>query len=107
MARRADAGFRDQRLAESQAGVIRFCMGIYDKLILPRLLDLAMRNRRLASYRETTIGTARGLVLEIGVGSGLNLPLYSPRVDRVIGIDPSSGLLRLATKSLMDAHVPV
>jgi ubiquinone/menaquinone biosynthesis C-methylase UbiE len=82
-------------------------MGIYDKLILPRLLDWAMRNRQLASYRAQTIGTARGLVLEIGVGSGLNLRFYGPPVDRVCGIDPSPELLRLASKRSADTYVPV
>jgi ubiquinone/menaquinone biosynthesis C-methylase UbiE len=68
---------------------------------------MAMRNTRLASYRQVTIGAARGLVLEIGVGSGLNLPIYGPAVDRVCGIDPSPELLRLASQRLGDASVPV
>lgn len=82
-------------------------MGIYEKLILPRLLDLAMRNSRLANYRQATVGAARGVVLEIGVGSGLNLPLYGPAVDRVCGIDPSSELLGRARERIADARVPV
>ena len=51
-------------------------MGIYRNSILPWLLDLAMRNRHLAAYRNATVGAARGRVLEIGVGSGLNLPIW-------------------------------
>ena len=82
-------------------------MGFYEKLIVPRLINMAMRNTRLASYRQETIGAARGLVLEIGVGSGLNLPIYGPAVDRVCGIDPSPELLRLASPRLRDASVPV
>jgi ubiquinone/menaquinone biosynthesis C-methylase UbiE len=82
-------------------------MGFYEKLVLPRLLDLAMRNSRLASYRQRAIGTARGLVLEIGVGSGLNLPLYDPAVARVVALDPSPELLRVASKRVADALVPV
>ena len=82
-------------------------MGFYEKLILPHLLDLTMRNSRLASYRRKTIEAARGLVLEIGVGSGLNLPIYRAAVDRVYGIDPSPELLNRASKRLPDANVPV
>src|SRR5436309_16016677 len=59
---------------------------------------MAMRNHRLDPYRCRAIGTTRGLVLENGIGSGLNLPLYGPAVDRVIALDPSPELLRLASK---------
>ena len=51
-------------------------MGYYKHWIVPHLLDVAMRNRVLDPYRHRVTGKARGLVLEIGVGSGLNLPLY-------------------------------
>ena len=82
-------------------------MGFYEKRIVPWLLDLAMRNRRLAVYRQQVVGRARGRVLEIGVGSGLNLPLYGPAVDGVCGIDPSPELLHRAYRRIADAHVPV
>jgi SAM-dependent methyltransferase len=82
-------------------------MGIYRSQILPRLIELAMRNSRLSSFRQATIGAARGRVLEIGIGSGLNLPLYCPAVDQVFGIDPSPELLDRAGMRIADAHVPV
>jgi ubiquinone/menaquinone biosynthesis C-methylase UbiE len=82
-------------------------MGFYERWIVPRLLDLAMRNRLLDDYRQRTIETARGLVLEVGVGSGLNLPLYGSAVTRVVGLDPSLELLRLASNRTADAVVPV
>jgi ubiquinone/menaquinone biosynthesis C-methylase UbiE len=82
-------------------------MGIYKKLVVPWLLELAMRNKRLASYRQATIGAARGVVLEIGIGSGLNLPLYGPAVDQVCGIDPSPELLDRTRERIADAHVLV
>jgi ubiquinone/menaquinone biosynthesis C-methylase UbiE len=82
-------------------------MGIYRSQILPRLIELAMRNSRLSSFRQATIGAARGRVLEIGIGSGLNLPLYCPAVDQVFGIDPSPELLVRAGMRIADAHVPV
>jgi hypothetical protein len=43
-------------------------MGLYEKLIVPRLVDMAMRNEALAGYRQQIIAAARGVVLEIGVG---------------------------------------
>ena len=82
-------------------------MRFYDKLVLPRLLDLVMRNNRLDTYRHATISAARGRVLEIGVGSGVNLPIYGPRVDQVYGIDPSPELLHRANERIADAQVSV
>ena len=82
-------------------------VGVYERWILPRLLDLSMRNRLLDHYRQRTIETARGLVLEVVVGSGLNLRFYSRAVDRVCGIDLSPELLRLAHTRTADTLVPV
>ena len=82
-------------------------MGFYERRIVPRLLDLAMRNRLLDHYRQQTIASARGLVIEVGVGSGVNLPLFGPAVTRVVGLDPSPQLLRLASRRSADAVVPV
>jgi ubiquinone/menaquinone biosynthesis C-methylase UbiE len=82
-------------------------MGLYERCIVPRLLDLAMRNRLLDHYRQRTIETARGLVLEVGVGSGVNLPLYGGAVTRVVGLDPSPQLLRLASRRAVDVVIPV
>jgi ubiquinone/menaquinone biosynthesis C-methylase UbiE len=82
-------------------------MGFYQRWILPRLIDLAMGADRLDAYRRRTIGATSGLVLEIGVGSGLNLPLYGSAVHHVYAIDPSAELLRLARKRIADVPVPV
>jgi ubiquinone/menaquinone biosynthesis C-methylase UbiE len=83
--------------------MIRF----FERWIMPRLLDLAMRNRVLDHYRHRTVASARGLVLEVGVGSGLNLPLYGPAVTRVVGLDPSTELLRLESRRAADLAIPV
>jgi ubiquinone/menaquinone biosynthesis C-methylase UbiE len=82
-------------------------MGIYDRFVLPRLLDLAMRSSRLEPYRQRAIAAARGFVLEVGVGSGLNLAFYGAAVERVCAIDPAPELLRLASARGGDGLVPV
>jgi len=71
-------------------------MRFYAKYILPRLIELAMRNKDTARLRAEWIPHARGEVLEIGIGSGLNLPFYSPEVQRVYGVDPSVELQQMA-----------
>jgi protein-L-isoaspartate O-methyltransferase len=68
-------------------------MRIYQNEIVPRLIHLAMRQRNLAAYRSRVVTAAEGRVLEIGIGSGLNVPFYSRRVEYVIGLDPSPKLL--------------
>lgn len=57
-----------------------------------------MRNEETTRLRAAWIPHARGEVLEVGIGSGLNLPFYSAEVQRVYGVDPSVELQRMATK---------
>ena len=71
-------------------------MGLYQQYILPCLTHLSMRQRQLVPYRQRTVAAARGRVLEIGIGSGLNVGFYGEQVERVIGIDPSPQLLARA-----------
>lgn len=82
-------------------------MGLYERWILPRLIDWTMRADDLARYRERLVPLARGRVLEIGVGSGLNLPCYSGGAKQVIGLDPSPELLRRAASLAVRSAVPV
>ncbi len=71
-------------------------MSFYQRQVLPYLLHLAMRQKQLVPFRQRVIGAAEGRVLEIGIGSGLNLPLYGSGVRSVIGLEPSPELLRMA-----------
>ncbi len=82
-------------------------MNIYERWVLPPLLDLAMRQRQIEKYRKNLIPAARGRMLEIGVGSGLNLPHYTADVTKVVGLDPSGRLLSTARRREDRAKVPV
>lgn len=82
-------------------------MSFYSRYILPRLIDLAMKNPDSARLRAAWIPRARGEVLEIGIGSGLNLPFYPAEVRRIRGVDPSLELQRMAHKRAAAGTVPV
>ena len=71
-------------------------MGWYEQYVVPWLIHLAMRRRELVAYRDRAVSAATGRVLEIGIGSGLNLPLYGAGVSQVFGLDPSCRLLAMA-----------
>ncbi len=82
-------------------------MGFYAKHVLPRVIDLAMKNREAARLRAEWLPHARGDVLELGMGSGLNLPFYSSQVRRVYGLDPSIELQRMARERAASGRLPV
>ncbi|MGB6228675.1 MAG: class I SAM-dependent methyltransferase, partial [Litorimonas sp.] len=68
-------------------------MKVYRTLVLPRLLDAACGVKPIGHQRRKIVPQARGEVVEIGIGSGLNLPYYDPsRVTRVTGVDPDDDL---------------
>ena len=71
-------------------------MSFYEHRILPHLVDWSMRQPTFNEYRSRALQNAEGCVLEIGIGSGLNLPHYRNVVKHVIGLDPSSKLLAMA-----------
>jgi ubiquinone/menaquinone biosynthesis C-methylase UbiE len=82
-------------------------MSFYRDHILPHLINLAMRQRNLAAYRSRVVPGAEGRVLEIGVGSGLNLPFYSQKAEHVVGLDPSPQLLSMARQAARASSAPV
>lgn len=82
-------------------------VGLYERWLLPRLIDLVMRNKEATRYRRKTVPAARGRVLEIGAGSGLNLPLYGGQVTQLYALDPSETALKMARKKSSPAGIPV
>lgn len=82
-------------------------MGFYNDVVLPRLCHLAMRNRRLVFYRQRAVAAAEGRVLEIGIGSGLNLPFYGPQVREALGLEPAPPLVAMARRAATSVRLPV
>jgi ubiquinone/menaquinone biosynthesis C-methylase UbiE len=82
-------------------------VGLYAKYILPRLIDAAMKSADAESLRAESIPAARGEVLEVGIGSGLNLPFYSRTVSKIYGVDPSLELQQRARARMTAATPPV
>jgi SAM-dependent methyltransferase len=82
-------------------------MSVYGRYVLPVLTDFVMRNRVARAERDRFVPLARGDVLEVGVGSGLNIPIYGPQVRTLYALDPSPELLRMARRQLAGARFPV
>jgi len=83
-------------------------MGFYKKRILPWGLHFACGVKPVRYQRRKVIPLARGRVLEVGIGSGLNLPFYdADKIERVIGLDPSAEMRALAKKAVDDVIFPV
>ena len=78
-------------------------MGFYDKYLLPKLVHLTCRQNPTMRQRQKVVPQAEGNVLEIGIGSGLNIPFYNPdRVNHLWGLDPSAEMWSIAQKNAAD-----
>lgn len=83
-------------------------MGFYENRILPRVLDLACGTGPILKQRAKVVPHARGRVLEVGMGSAINLPFYdADEVEMVWGLEPSEGMRRRAEPRLAEARFPV
>ncbi|MEK7829643.1 MAG: class I SAM-dependent methyltransferase [Acidobacteriota bacterium] len=82
-------------------------MGIYAKYIFPRLLDWSLGNPQMGKYRRRALEPATGETLEIGFGTGLNLPHYPASVTRLTVIDSENMLARLVDRRIAECPIPV
>lgn len=82
-------------------------MGLYNERILPYLLDISMADAILGRYRRAALADVDGEVLEIGFGTGLNLPYYPDQVHQLVTVDPSPGVHRLAQKRIDASPITV
>lgn len=82
-------------------------MGFYSLFILPRLLEKSMSNPALQRIRKELLAHAKGDVLEIGMGSGLNLPEYSTHVTTITAVDTNPGFDPLLQVRITASIIPV
>ena len=82
-------------------------MGFYSEMIFPRLCDLLLNRPFVARRRRDLLATACGDVLEVGFGTGLNLPHYPARVRRITTVDPNAGMHRLARRRVRRSGIEV
>ena len=81
-------------------------MGIYDKYLLPKLVHFTCGQSPSMRQREKIVPLAVGRVLEIGIGSGLNIPYYDvQKVEHLWGLDPSAEMWSIAQKNAAEHHL--
>jgi len=81
--------------------------GLYAKIIFPRLLELSVGGKAFARERTKTLKSVHGDVLEVGFGTGLNLPHYPPGVTRLVALDPEEMLPVKVSQRVAVASFPV
>jgi ubiquinone/menaquinone biosynthesis C-methylase UbiE len=82
-------------------------MSFYENRILPHLLNVFMNTKGTREERKGSLADVTGTVLEVGFGSGLNLPYYQKTVTKVVGVDPSHASAHLARKRIAASSFPV
>lgn len=82
-------------------------MGLWREQVVPRLADLMLRTKEVRGHRQRVVTGLRGEVVEIGFGSGLNVPLYPAEVETVYAVDPSAVGRKLSAKRVAASPVPI
>jgi ubiquinone/menaquinone biosynthesis C-methylase UbiE len=82
-------------------------VGFYSQFIFPRLCELALNTQPVAKHRQELLTQAEGNILEIGFGTGLNLPHYPDCVRRLTVVDPNRGMHRLAQKRIKQRGIDI
>jgi ubiquinone/menaquinone biosynthesis C-methylase UbiE len=80
----------------------------YENKILPPLINCCCSTKPIQFQRQKVVPNVSGRVLEIGIGSGLNIPLYNKNiVDKIIAVEPSAELSKKAAKVAVSANIDI
>ena len=80
--------------------ILRMIKSAYEKYLLPKLLDTCCSTKPVNYQRKKIVPHASGTILEIGIGSGLNIPFYDKsKVEKIYGLDPSPELCEMAKQA--------
>lgn len=82
-------------------------MGIYSRYIFPRILDFSLSQPWVNRHRAELLAGVEGEILEIGFGTGLNLPFYPEHITRIVTVDANAGMNPLAEKRMATSHIQV
>lgn len=82
-------------------------MGLYARCVFPWLCDVALDQPYVARHRSELLRTATGAILEIGFGTGLNLPCYPNHIRKIAAIEPNVGMDRKARKRIAASPIEV
>jgi ubiquinone/menaquinone biosynthesis C-methylase UbiE len=82
-------------------------MGFYAQVIVPILCDFGLDRPFVARYRRELLAQASGNILEMGFGTGLNLPCYPRHVRKLTTVDPNAGMYRRARRRIEQAGIEV
>jgi ubiquinone/menaquinone biosynthesis C-methylase UbiE len=82
-------------------------MNFFSQVVVPRLCDIVLNNSLVNRHRRALLAHAYGDVLEIGFGTGLNLPYYPKAVRKLTAVDPNPGMHRLAQKRIKQARTQI
>ena len=82
-------------------------MGLYEKYVFPRFMDLSTGSKKIRDERKKALAPAYGEVLEIGFGTGRNLPYYPTAVAGLTAVDPADMLPKRVARRIAEARMPV